>query len=295
MRLAGLGCLCIVIAIVLAGCGGGGSSATASATSSASTSSAPVAASSSSSTSANARWAPAQSDTWQWQLNGTIDTAYPAHVYDIDMFDAPQSVIDSLKAQGHRVVCYFSAGSAESWRPDYGKFLPSDLGNNVKGWAGERWIDTRSANVRQIMQARLDFAVSKGCDGVEPDNVDGYTNNPGFPLDSSTQADFNVFIANAAHTRGLAVALKNDLDQIDSLGGSFDFAVNEQCHEFDECAAYNAFLASGKPVFNAEYASNYAQNTGGARDLLCRSAKAANIRTLVLPLALNDSFRFSCD
>lgn len=91
------------------------------------------------------------------------------------------------------------------------------------------------------------------------------------------------------------MALKNDLDQIDSLAARFDFAVNEQCHEFDECSAYSAFVASGKPVFNAEYASKYVQNTGGARDLLCRSARAANIRTLVLPLALDNTYRFTCD
>ena len=240
-------------------------------------------------------WIPAQSDTWQWQLTGTIDTSYQVHVYDIDLFDAPQSTIDNLKAQGRKVVCYFSAGSAENWRPDYSKFLPSDLGNSVQGWSGERWVDTRSANVRIIMSARLDLAVSKGCDGVEPDNVDGYTNNPGFPLDSSTQADFNLFIANAAHARHLAVALKNDIDQLGALGASFDFAVNEQCHVFNECGAYSAFLASGKAVFNAEYASKYVQNTNGARDSLCQSARAQHLRTLVLPQALNDSFRFSCD
>jgi len=238
---------------------------------------------------------PAQSDTWQWQLTGTIDTSYEVGVYDIDLFETPQSTIDNLKALGRKVVCYFSAGSAENWRPDYSKFLPSDLGNGVQGWPGERWVDTRSTNVRNIMSARLDLAVSKGCDGVEPDNVDGYTNNPGFPLNSSTQANFNLFIANAAHTRQLAVALKNDIEQLPTLGASFDFAINEQCHEFNECSAYSAFLASGKAVFNAEYASKYVQNTNGARDQLCQAAKAAHIRTLVLPQALDDSFRFSCD
>lgn len=280
MRLAGL-FIGVVAAMWLAGCGGGSSS--------------PAAASSAPPATRAARWMPSQTDTWQWQLHGTINTSYAARVYDIDLFEAPQSVIDGLKAQGRKVVCYFSAGSAENWRPDYGQFLPSDLGNNLKGWPGERWVDTRSANVRNIMQARLDLAVNKGCDGVEPDNVEGYANNPGFPLDASTQADFNLFIANAAHARGLTVALKNDIQQIDVLGSSFDFAVNEECHERSECSAYSAFLASGKAVFNAEYASNYVQNTGGARDLLCQSAKAENIRTLVLPLALDDSFRFSCD
>lgn len=283
---------------VLSGCGGGsggdGSDGSGDGTTSTTATGSSSTTATASTTSA-AQWVPAQSDTWQWQLSGTIDTAYAVQVYDVDLFDAPQSTISSLQAQGRKVVCYFSAGSAENWRPDYAKFLAADLGNAMSGWTGERWVDTRSTNVRNIMAARLDLAVSKGCNGVEPDNVDGYTNNPGFPLTSSTQADFNQFIANAAHTRGLAVALKNDIEQIDTLGASFDFAINEQCHEMSECSAYNAFLASGKAVFNAEYASAYVQNTGGARDSLCQTARAAHMRTLVLPLALDDSFRFSCD
>lgn len=306
MRVARL-CFGAVAAIGLAGCGGGGSSSVSGTSSAAAGST--VGSSAASPTTANpslsgssatqassaTHWVPVQSDTWQWQLTGTIDTSYQVGVYDIDLFEAPQSTIDNLKAMGRKVVCYFSAGSAENWRPDYSKFLPSDLGNSLQGWPGERWVDTRSTNVRNIMSARLDLAVSKGCDGVEPDNVDGYTNNPGFPLTSSTQANFNLFIANAAHTRHLGVALKNDIEQLSTLGASFDFVINEQCHAFNECGAYSAFLASGKAVFNAEYASKYVQNTSGARDQLCQTAKAEHIRTLVLPQALDDSFRFGCD
>jgi len=75
----------------------------------------------------------------------------------------------------------------------------------------------------------------------------------------------------------------------------FDFAVNERCFEYDECDGYAEFIATGKPVFNAEYADRFRLNENGARDTLCQSARAANIRTLVLPLELDDSLRFSCD
>ncbi len=58
------------------------------------------------------------------------------------------------------------------------------------------------------MLRRLDLAVTKGCDGVEPDNMDGYANDSGFPLTAEDQLTFNRFIANEAHRRGLAVGLK---------------------------------------------------------------------------------------
>jgi hypothetical protein len=239
-------------------------------------------------------WTPHVSDTWQWQLSGTIDTSYNVGVYDIDLFDAPDAVIATLHSQGKHVVCYFSAGSGENWRPDYASFKAADLGNPLDGWAGERWLDTRSTNVRNIMAARLDKAKARGCDGVEPDNVDGYTNGPGFALTATTQLDYNHFLASAAHARGLKVALKNDVDQVTTLAASFDFAVNEQCNEYSECGAYTAFTGANKPVFNAEYKSKW-HTSASARATMCAKAKAQNLRTLVLPLALDDSFRYSCD
>jgi hypothetical protein len=53
-----------------------------------------------------------------------------------------------------------------------------------------------------IIEARLDVAVDKGCDGVEPDNMDGFTNNIGFNLTSGDQLTFNGTITNEAHERG---------------------------------------------------------------------------------------------
>jgi hypothetical protein len=241
------------------------------------------------------RWQPAVADTWQWQLNGTLLTNIPVKVYDIDLFDNSAAAIAALQARNIRVVCYFSAGSSEDFRTDFGMFAPADLGKPLDGFANERWLDIRSQNVRNIMTVRLNLAQSKGCDGVEPDNVDGYTNDTGFALGPQDQLSFNRWLAAEAHARGMAVGLKNDVDQLAELQPDFDFAVNEQCHEFDECGGYSVFTGAGKPVFNAEYLARYAQNTGGARDSLCAAARSQQFRTLVLPLELDGSFRFSCD
>ena len=239
-------------------------------------------------------WRPAPTDTWNWQLQGAVDTRVDAQVYDIDLFEVPAATIAGLQAQGRRVVCYFSAGSAEDFRADFAAFDAADLGTPLDGWPGERWVDTRSANVRRILQARLDLAAAKGCDGVEPDNMDGYDNAPGFPLTAATQLDFNRFVATEARRRGLAVGLKNDVAQLDALEPFFDFAVNEECHAFDECAAYRVFTARGKAVFNAEYRQALVDDPVARADL-CGRARAAGLRTLVLPLRLDGTFRHACD
>ncbi len=236
--------------------------------------------------------------TWQWQLqpnaNGVINTTYPVDVYDIDLFDAPDSTITELQAQGRSVICYFSAGTYEDFRDDASEFLAEELGTSLSQFANERWLDIRSSNIQRIMLARLDVAVTRGCDGVEPDNMDGYQNSSGFDLSASDQLAFNRFIANAAHERGLSVGLKNDLDQIAELVNYYDFAVNEQCHEFNECESLQPFIDANKAVFNAEYADTFV-NDATTRDSLCASAVGASLRTLVLPLDLNDSIRFTCE
>jgi hypothetical protein len=192
------------------------------------------------------------------------------------------------------VICYFSGGSYEEWRSDENRFNASDLGNELDGWPGERWLDIRSSNVRDIMLQRLDLAVDKGCDGVDVDNMDGYTNDPGFPLTADDQLSYNRFIANAAHQRNLEVALKNDLDQIDALVDYFDLSVNEECFEYDECDLLTPFTQQDKPVLQVEYAQTYVNNAN-ARDRLCTQSVDMRFSTLILPLDLDDAFRFSCN
>ncbi len=231
------------------------------------------------------------SSSWYWQLQGAPESPYEYDVYDVDLFESPPSLVGDIKAAGRLVVCYFSAGSFEGWRPDAGDFADADLGEPLDGFADERWLDIRSRTVRAVMAERLDRAADLGCDGVEPDNVDGYGNDTGFDLTAGDQLAFNRFLAVTAHDRGLLVGLKNDVDQIAELVDGFDFAVNEQCHEFDECELNAPFLDAGKPVFNAEYADEYVDDP----DLVCARARRLDVRTLILPLDLDGSFRISCD
>jgi hypothetical protein len=231
------------------------------------------------------RWHPQPGTSWQIQLQGTLDTTVAAGVYDIDLFDTPASTIAALHAAGRRVICYFSAGSFEDWRADAAQFPAAALGSALDGWPGERWLDTRDAGVRAVMRARMDLAVSKRCDAVDPDNVDGYTNNPGFPLTAATQLDYDTFLAAEAHARNLAVGLKNDLGQVASLVDAFDFAVNEQCRQYSECDLLTPFIARAKPVFGIEYS--------GSTGTVCPAANAANFDTDIKKLAL-DAWRVAC-
>lgn len=234
---------------------------------------------------------PSVNTTWQWQLQGTINDSYDVDVYDIDLFDTSAATISALHADGRKVICYFSAGSYEAWRDDAGDFPAEALGNKMDGW-DERWLDIRNNTVRSIMAARMDLAKSKGCDGIEPDNVDGYDNSNGFGLTANDQIDYNTFLAQSAHDRGLAVGLKNDVEQVATLEPYFDFSVNEECHQYDECDDLAIFITNDKPVFNAEYDKKY--ENSATLQALCADALERKFQTLYLPLDLDDAFREAC-
>ena len=230
-------------------------------------------------------WVPAQNTSWQWQLSGTLDPTVNAVMYDIDLFDNSANVVASLHAQGRKVVCNFSAGSWENWRPDAGSFPPSVLGSPL-GSASERYLDIRNlAVLAPIMSARLDLCKSKGFDAVDPDNIDGYTNGTSFPLTYADQILYNMWIANAAHTRGLSVALKNDVEQVADLVSVFDWALNEQCFEYQECNTLLPFVATGKAVFNVEYNVPTTQ--------FCPQANSLNFNSMRKHMSL-DAFREQC-
>jgi len=203
-------------------------------------------------------WQPGPGTTWQIQFSGALDTSLDVQMYDLDLFDTPDEVLDAVRADGRTLICYFSAGSWEDWRPDADAFPEEALGEPLDGWEGEWWLDIRAPEVRALMEARLDLAVERGCDGVDPDNVNAYTNDSGFPLTATELFAFNRFLADAAHTRGLSVGLKNDVEQIPELVGWFDFQLNEECAAYDECELLASFTEGGKAAFHIEYVDDWA-------------------------------------
>jgi hypothetical protein len=202
---------------------------------------------------AGKRWRPTPGRTWQWQLSTPVDLNVDADIYDIDGFSNDAGVVRELHRRGRKVICYVEVGAAENFRPDY-RSWPAGLLGKENGWPGERWLDIRDPQrLAPILRQRFDMCRDKGFDAIEPDLMEHYTADTGFPITAAHQLRFNRFVARLAHERGLAVGLKNDLDQIPELVGDFDFAVNEECAAFDECAALTPFIAAGKAVLHAEY------------------------------------------
>ena len=225
-------------------------------------------------------WEPKPSSSpWQIQLQGRLDLDVRAKVYEIDGLDHRRATVQRLHRRGRRVICYVNAGAWESFRPDAGSFPPEVLGKRYEGFPEERWLDIRRIDLLgPLLKARLDVCREKGFDAVDPDNVNGYQNDTGFPLSAVDQLRFNRWLADEIHARGMAAILKNDGPQVPELAGPFDGAVVEQCFQYRECGAYAAFLRAGEPVYAIEY--------GRPSDRVCRVARRRRISVIFKRLSL---------
>lgn len=240
-------------------------------------------------------WKPVNGTSWQYELLNRINKTSTDgfDIWDIDLFDNNATMISSLRGNGARVICYFSAGSYENWRPDEQNFDLADLGRSLNGWPGERWLNISSQNVRKVMVARLDLATEKVCDGVDPDNVDGYDNDNGLGLTQADSVNYLEFLADAAHHRNLSIGLKNAGAILPNVIDIMQWSVNEQCVQYDECDVYAPFIQQGKPVFHVEYpkGDSISNNDGASKqdvETICNNEQSLGFSTIMKNIVLDD-------
>jgi hypothetical protein len=256
-------------------------------------------------TGAGACWTPPVGARWQYQLEagskkyaatGGINVdicvkpfgggpCVSPEVYDIDLwvderisgdgvFVPNTAAVNAIHARGRHAICYLSAGTIETFRPDYQEFVDFDagcggclIGNPFSArfpdefWANLNDDQGQRSFMLQMLEARVQQCKAAGFDGVELDNVETYAQETavtGWSIGAATQLAYNQALANMIHGYGLTVALKNNLGQLAELMPYFDYAINEQCFQFEECdnnpaPGYPAWIAAGKAVFTVEY------------------------------------------
>ncbi|KAF4946023.1 hypothetical protein FGADI_11527 [Fusarium gaditjirri] len=204
-------------------------------------------------------WQPEVGTTWQIillkpiEINDRKSITPDVDVFDLDLYDNDASTFTTLRKLGKKVICYFSAGSWEDWRDDKDDFDEVDLGKELDGWPGERWLNVSSSNVRDIMKKRIEMAAHKGCDAIDPDNVDGFQNDNGLKLTKDDTISFVKFLSDTAASFNMSTGLKNAGSVISNVMSNVHFSVNEQCVEYSECETFAEFIDNGKPVFHIEY------------------------------------------
>jgi hypothetical protein len=197
----------------------------------------PPSASASRSTPGAVRLPPLHAD-FDYQIGGAYPPPAGVRIISRDRTASP--------APGLYNICYVNAFQAQ---PDERGSWPADLllrdarGEVVvdEDW-GEALLDIGTAAKRVRVAARVerwvDGCAAKGFDAVEPDNYDSYTRSRHL-LTANDATAFITLLARHAHARHLAIAQKNTVE----LAGvrkrtGLDFAIAEECAEYDECGTY---------------------------------------------------------
>jgi hypothetical protein len=232
--------------------------------------------------------------------NGAYPTPGSAHIWDTDLFQdsntssgrrlriptGPSPVVRAIHAAGHYSICYVEVGAFQTGYPDNSDFAPADYGHRAKrhqlgSYPNEWYFDIAgfrryvagkpstltgaAVNIAHALAKRFGWCALEGQDAIEPDDLDGYTNDGatgarggGWGLTQADAAGFERWIAYQAHAHGLAVFQKNDPANEGADVSRFDGVITEECNRYhDPCAGrqgdWNRYLAEGKPVLNAEY------------------------------------------
>ena len=127
------------------------------------------------------------------------------------------------------------------------------------------------------MKSRLDLAKSKGCNAVDPDNMDAYNNANGWGATQQDTIDYVKFLSTEASNRGMSIGLKNSLEVVDQVKDVVQFSVNESCSSYTECDMLQPFISAQKPVFNVEYpkkSNNYNNVQARTASKICGDTEA---------------------
>ena len=107
------------------------------------------------------------------------------------------------------------------------------------------------AQLAEIVGAWIDGCATSGFQAVEIDNLDSYARFAD-RLTEDQAVDFARQLTKRAHANGLAIGQKNAAEILPRRSeAGFDFAVVEQCNEFDECGQFTD--AYGDQVYAIEY------------------------------------------
>ena len=212
-------------------------------------------------------WKPLASDnlTWQWQLQGEIDTSFMVDVYNVDI-DTPANKINELKARNVKLICYFSAGTVELFRDDENQIPQRSRGEQYEDLTDERWLDySQFEEFSNVMLARMDRCKELGFDAIEADNVDAhnYESRDEFGNVVNIGTNFNInldhsiayvrWLSAQAHLRGLAFGLKNAEEIASTVIDDIDYMITEDCYVDSWCDAASVLVEANKTVFMAEY------------------------------------------
>lgn len=184
---------------------------------------------------------PKANATFDYQIGAPYTPASGVKVISRDRSAKP--------AKGLYNICYVNAFQAQPdalswWQENHPGLILKDKNNHTvmdENW-GEALLDTSTGAKRNELAAIvgrwIDGCAKSGFQAVEPDNLDSYERSKGL-LTKTDNSAFAKLIVQKAHAKGLAIGQKNTAEMLsEHTKTGFDFAVAEECAEYNECGSY---------------------------------------------------------
>lgn len=206
-------------------------------------------------------WQPSARVSFDWDLDD-VNTAvnFSADVVDVDAFTTSAKTVAALHAKGKKVIAYLSVGTLENDRDDASLIPKEVLGNVYPDWPNERWLDIRQIDkLKPWLNSRINMILNKGFDGIEPDNMDAYDNDPGFDIHTSDTKRYADYLITLAHSNGLSVGQKNIKELTTEYASKFDWALTEDAFSQGWQDQLSIYIQLNKPVFTVEYTDQMSQ------------------------------------
>ncbi|MEU8663839.1 endo alpha-1,4 polygalactosaminidase [Actinoplanes philippinensis] len=201
-------------------------------------------------------WTPPPANaTFDYQIGGVYTPPAGVTVVSRDSEAAP--------AAGLYNICYVNAfqaqpGAESWWTANHPELLLRDAAGKLV--IDEDWdevmldfsTEAKRTALTGVVGGWMDRCAARGFQAVELDNLDSYTRSKGL-LNQTQAIAYATSLATRAHARSLAVGQKNsaELSKANARRIGFDFAVAEECADYDECDAYTA--SYGDNVIVIEY------------------------------------------
>jgi len=203
-----------------------------------------------------ALWKPQQGLTWDYLL-GADESVIKASNMQVVTFDIDKakSVVPYLHSKGKKAICYFSGGTSQEEKSDFGDYKKAGvvMFDTRSSW-GNYYINIRDrSHLEPLLRARMERARNAGCDAIEVDSLGLYNHNvKDFTMEDSRV--FGTWLGQLAHKVGISIGLKNVAGIAPALEPYFDFAVVESCADSNNvCDYYRSFTNKGKAVFMVHY------------------------------------------
>lgn len=191
--------------------------------------------------------------TFDYTLAGVPDPVDDnVHVYFLNLTTSIPSDGYNLNTDGHYPVCQFSAGWYDTYNSGE-EFDDADVGNDVEGQPGKKWLDIRKDSVRLAIASKIYGCTKISARGTDAENVDAFQHDNGLGLTKQDAIDYVQWLGNKTHDLRLDFGVEGISGFAEDVVEDVDYVVAKNAIFSGESYKYSALVDANVPILDVEF------------------------------------------